>query len=491
MFWRLSLAYTLLLLAAVGMLDLIVLGRVERVNVERVEADLRVKAMLVKEMVRGVDPRTLQSRVAALRTDTGMRVTLLADDGIVLADTDEEPHQMENHALRPEVLQARSEGFGSSIRRSTTVHQTLMYVALRTQDLRDIAFVRVAVPLEDVRHQLAGLRTVTGSAALLTGIAATALAFWVARRFTKSLHELAAATERIAAGEFGRTVATRDSGEVGTLARAFNQMSVQLAAQFSRLEDDRLQLKRLESIRQEFVANASHELKTPLAVIQVAVETLQDGAVDDPDTRATFLSQIAEQGHRLHALVIDLLSLARIESGQTTLEFQPVPVGAAVVACVDRHRARAEAKGISLEAIPPASGSDPAAWADEESIEQILDNLVDNAVKYTPAGGRVRVTWRIDGSNARIAVEDTGIGIPATDLERVFERFYRVDRARSREMGGTGLGLSIVKHLVQAMHGGIHAESQPGRGSVFTVHLPRPADARTSPVLHKNREAMP
>ncbi len=475
MFWRLSLAYTLLLLAAVGLLDLIVLGRVERFNLERVEADLRIKSVLVREVVRVDDSRPLQIRVASLRSDAGVRVTLLADDGRVLADTEDDPAKMENHSNRPEVLAARMHTYGSSTRDSTTVHQRLMYVALRTDGAGGIAFVRVAVPLDHVRRQLSDLRTVTGTAALLTGVAATALAFWVARRFTKSLHELAVATERIAAGEFGRTVVTRARSEVGTLARAFNRMSGQLADQFNRLEDDRLQLKRLESIRQEFVANASHELKTPLTVIQVAVETLQDGAADDSEMRATLLAQIAEQGHRLHALVQDMLSLARIESGQTTLEFRPASVGAAVVACVDRHRARAETKGLTLEAVAPHFGPDPAAWVDEESLDQILDNLVDNAVKYTPTGGRVRVKWRTDDGDARIDVEDTGIGIPAQDLVRVFERFYRVDRARSREMGGTGLGLSIVKHLVQAMHGRIAADSHPGRGSVFTVHLPQPA----------------
>jgi two-component system phosphate regulon sensor histidine kinase PhoR len=480
MFWRLALAYTLLLLAAVGLFDMVVLGRVERYNLDRVEADLRERAVLVREAVRGADPWSLQDRVMALKTDTRMRVTLIAADGLVLADTDEDPTHMENHIHRPEVEQARTEEFGTSTRRSMTVHQVLMYVAHRVDGVAGVEFVRVAVPLEGVKNQLANLRAVTGTAAVLTGVAATALAFWLARLFVRPLHELASATGRIAAGEFGRTVTADATGEVGILARAFNRMSGQLAAQFAKLEDDKLQLRRLESIRQEFVANASHELKTPLSVIQVAVETLLDGAADDPETRVTFLGQIAEQGHRLNALIQDLLSLARIESGETALDLRPVSVGPAVAACVDRHRARADAKELTLEAVPPPPGPEAVAQADEEALDLILDNLVDNAVKYTPAGGRVRVAWHPDGSDVRIDVEDTGIGIPAPDLPRIFERFYRVDRARSRELGGTGLGLSIVKHLVQSLNGQVTADSRPGKGSTFTVRLPRP------PELHRS-----
>jgi two-component system phosphate regulon sensor histidine kinase PhoR len=267
---------------------------------------------------------------------------------------------------------------------------------------------------------------------------------------------------------------------------------------------DTTELRRLEQIRQEFVANVSHELKTPLSVIKACIETLLDGAADDPQHRGPFLERIAEQADRLHALILDLLSLARIESGTEAFEFQAVPLGPVVAACLERHRARAEAKGQTLVAIPPEDdkvtrwqgdkGTEEmqpdcpspchhvtlspchplTAWADEEAVGQILDNLVDNAVKYTPPGGRIAVRWRAENGQACLEVEDTGIGIAETDLPRIFERFYRVDRARSRELGGTGLGLAIVKHLVQAMHGSVVAASQPGQGTRFTVRLPRP-----------------
>jgi two-component system phosphate regulon sensor histidine kinase PhoR len=252
---------------------------------------------------------------------------------------------------------------------------------------------------------------------------------------------------------------------------------------------DTSELRRLERLRSEFVANVSHELKTPLSVITACVETLLDGAVDDPQHRTAFLQQVADQAERLHRLILDMLSLTRIESGTEAFEFQAVPLGPVVAACLGRHRARAEGKRQFLEAVPPApwagdnngrpqpggavaAAVEVVAWADEEAVNQILDNLVDNALKYTPEYGSIRVRWRAEDGQACLEVQDTGIGIPEHDLPRIFERFYRVDKARSRELGGTGLGLSIVKHLVQALHGSVGATSRLGQGTTFTVRLP-------------------
>jgi two-component system, OmpR family, phosphate regulon sensor histidine kinase PhoR len=263
---------------------------------------------------------------------------------------------------------------------------------------------------------------------------------------------------------------------------------------------DTTELRRLERLRQDFVANVSHELKTPLAVIQACIETLLDGAADDAEHRASFLGQIGRQAEQLHALILDLLSLARIESGAELFQFEAVAVDPLIERCLVRHQARAEAKSQVLSAIsgqglavsqaseagghgseaPAPNPSSPAAdagsavvaWADEDALNQILENLVDNALKYTPAGGRISVRWWSEDSRVHLEVTDTGIGIPEQDLPRIFERFYRVDKARSRELGGTGLGLSIVKHLVQAMQGNVHATSRLGQGTTFHVQLP-------------------
>jgi two-component system, OmpR family, phosphate regulon sensor histidine kinase PhoR len=604
MFWRLFLLFTVLLTAAIGLVGVVIVQRVEQQYLRQVKDSLRFKAFLVREVVRDrklADVSSLSERIAALGD---ARITLLDADGNVLADSHGEPARMENHADRPEIQEAGRSAFGTATRHSQTLKQDLMYLAMRTEPPgQAVAYVRVALPLSGIQQQLAGLHRLVWTAAGLTTLAALVLAFWLTRRTTQPLLELTAGAEKLAAGAYGHKVYVPGRDEIGALAQTFNYMSQRLAAQFAQLEEDRQQLRailsgmiegvvaldgaqrilfandraaqllefpaqavigrklwevvrqrslqkivrralgesepcqeeltwngpaaksltvhaarlqgasgdgavlvlhdtselrRLERLRQEFVANVSHELKTPLSVITACVETLLDGAVDDPEHRDSFLERIADQATRLHHLILDLLSLARIESGAEAFVFQAVPVAEAVTACLERHRARAEGKqqvlsndgmtgrrddGMTEGAEPshpvipssrhPVIPSSALAWADEEAVGQILDNLVDNALKYTPAGGDIRVRWHTEDGQVVLEVADTGIGIPERDLPRIFERFYRVDKARSRELGGTGLGLSIVKHLVQAMHGSVSASSQPGQGTTFQVRLPR------------------
>lgn len=233
---------------------------------------------------------------------------------------------------------------------------------------------------------------------------------------------------------------------------------------------DTTELNRLESLRRDFVANVSHELKTPLSSIKAYTETLLAGAVDDQVNRTRFLREIEEQANRLDELIRDMLDLARIESAQQPFAIQTVGIAPAVEDCLKRHDSRAGAKQVRLYAEPEAAPTQ--VKADPEGLRVILNNLIDNAVKYTPAGGEVRVAWRPDGQMVCIEVTDTGIGIPADKAARVFERFYRVDAARSRDVGGTGLGLSIVKHLAQSFGGAVAVESSPNAGATFTVTLP-------------------
>jgi two-component system phosphate regulon sensor histidine kinase PhoR len=233
---------------------------------------------------------------------------------------------------------------------------------------------------------------------------------------------------------------------------------------------DTTELRRLESLRRDFIANVSHELKTPLSSIKACAETLRNGALADPDAAQRFLARIEEQSDRLHVLILDMLSLARIESGQQTFDIGPIHIANAVGAGVETHRQAAEAKKIQLLVEPGLPNC--SVQAEREGFEQILDNLLDNAIKYTPEGGTITLRWRVEEGSASIEVQDTGIGIDEENRKRVFERFYRVDKARSRELGGTGLGLAIVKHLVQSFGGVIRVESEPGRGSTFIVQLP-------------------
>jgi two-component system phosphate regulon sensor histidine kinase PhoR len=231
---------------------------------------------------------------------------------------------------------------------------------------------------------------------------------------------------------------------------------------------DITELRKLERVRRDFVANVSHELKTPLTAIRGYVETLLSGAMDDREDLERFLNKVAANSQRLSHLVSDLLSLARIESGESFGALEAMDVLAALDEAVRRHEPAARAKGLRLERVE--SSERLSVLADAEALRQILDNLIDNAIKYTPTGSiRARITQR--GSFGCIEIADTGLGIPEQDRERVFERFFRVDRARSREVGGTGLGLSIVKHLAQGMKGGVELESELGRGSSFRVLL--------------------
>ncbi len=582
MFWQLFGTYGVLIVFAVGLLGFVVGSQAERNELAEIEERLRAWALLLQEVSRGRDvegDHQLLERLAHLSRDMTARITFITKDGRVVAESSRDPAELENHANRPEVMQAKREGFGKAIRHSTTVNQDMMYAALRTQlPQSEVAIIRVAMPLEGIQNKVAALQRWVWTAAGLTAFLTLALAFWLARRIAAPIRELTRGAEEIAGGGYGHRVYVEGSDEVGQLARTFNHMSERLAAQFAQLDEDRQQLRtvlssmvegvlaidaeqrvlfaneragqllefptrsaigrrlwelvrqrplqeivrlamadeasqsgelpltgpglrrlfvhvarlpgqpsrgavlvfhdntelrRLERLRQEFVANVSHELKTPLAVIQACVETLIDSAVDDPKVRGQFLERIADQAARLHKLILDLLRLARVESETEAFTREELELETIVNECLEKHRTLAEGKKQRLELEPPPP-SQPAAvaWADEEAVRQILDNLVDNALKYTPAEGSVRVRWGREGDQVLFEIKDTGIGIAEADLPRVFERFYRVDKARSRELGGTGLGLAIVKHLAQAMQGSVRAASQVGQGSTFTVLLP-------------------
>lgn len=238
--------------------------------------------------------------------------------------------------------------------------------------------------------------------------------------------------------------------------------------------DDVTDVRRLESIRRDFVANVSHELKTPLSAILAYVETLLAGAIDDREHNRLFLTRVQDSAVRLERLIQDLLSLARIESGEEVYSIEDVPIYQLIDDCFKEHATAAVVKGIIM--MNEQGPAEVCVRADDEGVWQIFRNLVDNAIKYTPEGGRITVKWTADEKFVQVSVTDTGIGISDADQQRLFERFYRVDKARSRELGGTGLGLAIVKHLCMAFGGQVKILSEEGRGSTFTVTLPRGED---------------
>jgi two-component system, OmpR family, phosphate regulon sensor histidine kinase PhoR len=228
-------------------------------------------------------------------------------------------------------------------------------------------------------------------------------------------------------------------------------------------------VRKLESMRRDFVANVSHELRTPVTAIRSAAETLQTGIPDDPRVLDQFIGIIARNAERLHDLVEDLLDLSRIESQKLKLAFEPLELRAVFAQVLSLFRERADRKRVEL--VNEVAANLPRVVADRRALEHVVTNLVDNAVKYCGEGSRVMLRGEEHGSELRMIVTDDGPGIAERHLPRLFERFYRVDAGRSRELGGTGLGLSIVKHLVEAMEGSVGVQSVEGQGTTFTVTL--------------------
>lgn len=233
--------------------------------------------------------------------------------------------------------------------------------------------------------------------------------------------------------------------------------------------DDVTQIERLEKVRQEFLSNISHELRTPLTSIIAFVETLEDGAIDDPENNRRFLGVIRRNAERMHTLISDILELSLIESGNISIEKVQVRLAAMVADVFDTLSAKAAERQIDLRNLVQP---DDRIAADPGRLEQMLTNLIDNAIKFNKSGGFVEVTYKKTPSGGMISVADSGDGIVGEHLSRIFERFYRLDRGRTRDAGGTGLGLAIVKHLARLHGGDVSVSSELGKGTVFSIELP-------------------
>jgi signal transduction histidine kinase len=292
---------------------------------------------------------------------------------------------------------------------------------------------------------------------LLAGTAAAVIALvlarWLARGMTQPLRDMAAAARRMETGDYSTRVYTSSRDEVGQLAAAFNRMSQEL--------------EQLETSRRDLVANVSHELKTPITAIRAHLENLLDG-VEQPDPET--LQVMLAQSERLGRLVQQLLDLSKLESGEVPLRREPVPLGPLVGEVFSEIDVARGARRVALTSELPDDL--PPIDVDRERVHQVLFNLVDNAVRFTPPGGEVRIEAHRHNGAVEVSVADTGVGIPADALPRLFERFYRVDPSRSREDGGTGIGLAIARSVVEAHGGSITASSEPGGGSTFTFDLP-------------------
>jgi signal transduction histidine kinase len=460
----------------------------EELELARVEESLGARTGLAVLSLRpllsqpGDHREPLQAMARELSRLALARVTVIAPDGTVLADSavpDKQVAKLENHGARPEIAHALKTGRGTDIRTSETTGIRTFYLALPVSPSSGTAsgIVRLGLPLTDVEARISGLRRALAVALGAAFLASVTVSLLIARGLTRPLSDMVAVARQLASGALGQRIRIRSSDEVGVLATTLNQMADQM-------DRDITALRRLEQVRKDFVANVSHELRTPLTSIKGYVEALLDGAKDNPEEAVRFLQIIRKQSDRLSLILDDLLQLSQIESGLVSFRLEPIHLGALVERTLPLINPLADKKRQTLTvAMPP--GLPPVA-GDEDRLVQVLTNLLDNAVKYTPEGGIISVTARpaarAAGEPAQIEliVADTGIGIPEADRPRVFERFYRVDKARSRELGGTGLGLSIVKHIVEGHGGRVWVEANQPTGSRFIVCLPVAPDGDTN-----------
>ena len=390
------------------------------------------------------------------------RVTLIDSSGVVLGDSEFSGTALlglSNHNDRPEIREARRVGEGSSQRVSPSEGVEELYVAVRASDGR---IARMSISTSDLRAIVRRAQRDVLFSGIVALVVALAAAVIFARQITKPIAELRDVAGAIAAGDLTRRPALAGPGELGELADAVRRMAEQLDARLHAVE-------KLQAVRRDFVANVSHELKTPLTAIRGFAETLSQ-EIPAANHQSRFADTIRANAERMQRLVDDLLDLSKIESGGWTPQPTVLNAETAIGDALVSMREETLKKGVALRSeIGPE-----ARWlrADSIALRQIIGNLVENAIRHTPAGGTITVFTRAEAGAIALGVRDTGSGIPAEHLPRIFERFYRVDQARSRAGGGTGLGLAIVKHLAEAHLGHVKAESREGEGTTVMVLFP-------------------
>ncbi len=533
----------------------------------------------------------LQAAVRDLSARALSRVTIIAPDGQVLADSavsESNLATLENQRARPEIQQVAAIGRGTDLRTSHPTGERTLYLAVGLSGANQAAptvFLRLGLPMTTYDREVATLHRDLALAFGIAYLIAVALSVWLAHSITKPLSDIAIAARQLAKGDHVARIRTGSRDEVGLLADTLNHMTDQLRTKIDELSEDRSQLmamltsmvegvmildrrgrvlqinpalermfdvtrmearghpcsdvfrhpqldslvstvltkrkneedeillhpsgrrlhieasvtesdreneacavlvfhdmtelRRLEIIRKDFVANVSHELRTPLTSIKGYIEALLDGAKDDPETNTKFLDIILKQSDRLNLILEDLLQLSMIESGQVLFKREPLHIQRIVERTLAMIKPLADKKGHRLVSF--VEDDLPAVLSDEDRLIQVLSNLLDNAVKYTPGKGTITLAAHPVSDDAEqpalvtaveLSVTDTGMGIPEMDRPRVFERFYRVDKARSRELGGTGLGLAIVRHIVEGLGGRVWVEGNAPTGSRFVVRLP-------------------
>lgn len=575
--FRKHLAAAFLLIAVTLLVLDINMGRfTARHQVETVEQRLEAEARILADEFRVLPPEQIAPWTKQAGVRAGARVTAIDPGGVVLGDSEHDIETMENHAGRPEVLEAhRTKSRGASIRHSVTLDRDLCYLAIPVAyGGRPDYILRLAVPLGDLHAAIAAVRRRMLDTSLIAVGVGSLIAYYFSFGFARRVNRLRGFAEGLVEANLSEPPLPAEGDELGNLAQSLNRMAAQLRELVAKLSlenarrenilagmtegvlavdrtmsvtfcnqsfarslgcpypvpermplldlvrnpelidalkealekeqpvkgrllltipanrtleiqaaplaspsgpaviailHDITDLERLERIRKDFVANVSHELRTPLTAIRGYAETLLDGALEDGENNRRFLEIIKAHAVRLNNIAMDLLVLSELESDTPRPEPERISIRAAVEAALRTVEAEARTREVSLKC---GELNDADVLGERMRLEQVFVNLLDNAIKFNRKGGEVKVEVRCTPeSGAQITIADTGIGIPSGDLPRIFERFYRVDEARSREVGGTGLGLSIVKHVVEHMRGTIKVESLLGKGSKFLVQF--------------------
>jgi len=444
----------------------------------RAESLLREQVEAVAAMVRGGEfPEDSlaghETTIRRMARALNLRLTFIRADGVVLLDSDipmDSLANVENHLHRPEIEASRSGTFGMNRRESATVHEEFLYAATMVVNTTargtDTMYVRVARPFSDIQTLDLQVQIIIWAIGVFSVLIIAVVSSRVSRRITSPIMDIASAARAIREGELSRRIPVTTQDEIGTLASTINDMAAELGNDISRL-------RKLERVRSEFLGNVSHELRTPIFSLQGFLETLLDGAVDDPSVNRDFLEKAHKHAGRLNALLNDLIEISRIESGEMKMSFRFMALADLLREANEEMSAAAAKKDIRLT-LEMGECEEDKVYADRDRTKQVMINLLDNAIKYTDSGGSITVSAKRQGTDAVcISVADTGSGIPDQHLGRIFERFYRVDKDRSRDVGGTGLGLAIVKHIVEAHGGTIRVESTVGKGSTFSFTLRR------------------
>jgi two-component system, OmpR family, phosphate regulon sensor histidine kinase PhoR len=472
---KITFTYVLLAIMVVVSLGIFTSLWMESFFKSRLVGELSRQADLVFYVLQEDSTRTftqIEEKINQMSGLEHLRITLIDDLGNVLADSDvpsSEISSVKNHSDRPEVQEAQRTGIGHNIRRSATVDRDFFYMAKEMKKssknsfFRNLRYIRLCVPFEDVQHQIDSIRSIEIVAGFCVLIMILAVSSFVARRITNPLTRIARDVESIRAGDLDAKLAVKSNDEIGLLARAINELVEKLKA-------DIIQLKRLEQVRSQFLGNVSHELRTPLFAVQGYLETLLGGALDDRSVNRSFLEKAQSNLDRLNTLLEDLINISQIESGEMKMSFRIFRVNEFLESIGKDFEALTHARGIAFKTVFQTTAEDEI-YGDRDRLRQVLNNLLSNAVNYNKTGGEVLLSSEKTAHGIEIAVKDTGVGIPAEHIPRIFERFYRVDRDRSRALGGTGLGLAIVKHIIEAHGSSVIVESKVGEGSVFRFLL--------------------